>query len=67
MHENTTLSDTERFLYLCTALAGNVAAAFSGIHGIEENHQYAIKTLKEHFGRQDVLVQEHLVQLFCKP
>lgn len=63
VHENSTLSDTEKFLYLRAALTGKAAAAVSGIQGTEQNYEYAVKTLKERFGRQDVLVQEHLTQL----
>ncbi|KAG0443884.1 hypothetical protein HPB47_014425 [Ixodes persulcatus] len=63
VHENSALSDTEKFLYLCAALVVKAAAAVSGIQGTEQNYKYAVKTLKERFGRQDVLVQEHLTQL----
>ncbi|KAH7968770.1 hypothetical protein HPB52_011269 [Rhipicephalus sanguineus] len=39
------------------------AAAVSGTQGSEQNYEYAKKTLKERFGRQDMLVQKHLTQL----
>ncbi|KAH7969957.1 hypothetical protein HPB52_023090 [Rhipicephalus sanguineus] len=63
VHENCTLSNIERFLYLRAVLTGRAAAAVSDIQASEQNYDYAIKTLKERFGRQDVLVQEHLTQL----
>ncbi|KAL1419404.1 hypothetical protein MTO96_005139 [Rhipicephalus appendiculatus] len=63
VHENCALSNIERFLYPHAVLTGKAAAAVSDIQASEQNYDCTIKTLKEHFGRQDVLVQEHLTQL----
>lgn len=67
IHENDALSSVEKFLYLRTALTGKAAASISGIQATEQNYTYVVKLLKERFGKQDVLIQEHLTQLLNLP
>lgn len=63
IHENDAFSSVEKFLYLQTALTGKAAASISGIQATEQNYTYVVELLKERFGKQDVLVQQHLTQL----
>lgn len=67
IHENNSLSSVEKFLYLRTSLTGKAAAVVSGLQATEDNYNSAVDMLKERFGRQDILVQEHLTQLLNLP
>ncbi|XP_037508690.1 uncharacterized protein LOC119385289 [Rhipicephalus sanguineus] len=67
VHENDTLSDSEKFLYLRSSLSGKAASAIDGIQVTGANYNTAIELLKERFGRRDVLIQEHLTQLLELP
>ncbi|XP_037503101.1 uncharacterized protein LOC119377876 [Rhipicephalus sanguineus] len=67
VHENDTLSDSEKFLYLRASLSGKAASTIDGIQVTGANYNTAIELLKERFGRRDVLIQEHLTQLLELP
>ncbi|KAH7935589.1 uncharacterized protein LOC119405910 [Rhipicephalus sanguineus] len=67
VHENDTLSDSEKFLHLRSSLSGKAASAIDGIQVTGANYNTAIELLKERFGRRDVLIQEHLTQLLELP
>lgn len=67
IHENNSLSSVEKFLYLRMSLTGKAAAVVSGLQATEDNYSSAVDMLKERFGRQDTLVQEHLTQLLNLP
>ncbi|KAH7951144.1 hypothetical protein HPB52_005173 [Rhipicephalus sanguineus] len=67
VHENDTLSDSEKFLYLRSSLSGKAELAIDGIQVTGANYNTAIELLKERFGRRDVLKQEHLTQLLELP
>ncbi|XP_077553403.1 uncharacterized protein LOC144168258 [Haemaphysalis longicornis] len=67
IHENNSLSSVEKFLYLRMSLTGKAAAVVSGLQATEDNYSSAVDMLKERFGRQDILVQEHLTQLLNLP
>lgn len=65
--ENDALLSVEKFLYLRTTLTGKAAASTSGIQATEQNYTQVVELLKERFGTQDVLVQQHLTQLLNLP
>ncbi|XP_072144403.1 uncharacterized protein [Dermacentor andersoni] len=67
MHENYGLSIAEKLLYLQLLLSGKAAVDIAVIQLTAANCTAVIDRLKEHFGRQDVLIQEHLTQLLDLP
>ena len=50
VHENTSLSDVERFHYLAASLSSSAAAAIRGLRVTSENYTAAVDILKERFG-----------------
>ncbi|KAG0415875.1 hypothetical protein HPB47_006954, partial [Ixodes persulcatus] len=67
IHDNDSLSNTEKFLYLRSALTGKAASAIAGIQATGENYDTGVELLRKRFGRTDVLTQEHLSQLLDLP
>ncbi|XP_040069808.1 uncharacterized protein LOC120842711 [Ixodes scapularis] len=67
IHDNDSLSNAEKFLYLRSALTGKAASAIAGIQATGENYDTVVELLRERFGRTDVLIQEHLSQLLDLP
>ncbi|XP_040068215.1 uncharacterized protein LOC120841389 [Ixodes scapularis] len=68
IHDNDSLSNAEKFLYLRSTFTGKAASAIAGIQATgEENYNTVVELLRERFGRTDVLIQEHLSQLLDLP
>ncbi|KAH7986454.1 hypothetical protein HPB52_024962 [Rhipicephalus sanguineus] len=65
IHENTELPPIEKFKYLLTYLTGAAKRAIEGIRLADNNYEIAVITLKERFGRQELLVNEHIDQLLA--
>ncbi|KAH7961517.1 hypothetical protein HPB52_009524 [Rhipicephalus sanguineus] len=65
IHENTELLPIEKFKYLLTYLTGAAKRAIEGITLADNNYEIAVTTLKERFGRQELLVNEHIDQLLA--
>ncbi|XP_037521631.1 uncharacterized protein LOC119398888 [Rhipicephalus sanguineus] len=65
IHENTELPPIEKFKYLLTYLTGAAKRAIEGIRLADNNYEIAVTTLKERFGRQELLVSEHIDQLLA--
>ncbi|KAH7947276.1 hypothetical protein HPB52_009136 [Rhipicephalus sanguineus] len=63
IHENTELPPIEKFMYLLTYLTGAAKRAIEGTRLADNNYEIAVTTLKERFGRQELLVNEHIDQL----
>ncbi|KAG0431804.1 hypothetical protein HPB47_021450, partial [Ixodes persulcatus] len=54
IHDNDSLSNAEKFLYLRSALTGKAASAIAGIQATGENYDTVVELLRERFGRTDV-------------
>ncbi|KAG0444025.1 hypothetical protein HPB47_014271 [Ixodes persulcatus] len=67
IHDNDSLSNAEKFLYLRSALTGKAASAIASIQATGENYDTVVELLRKRFGRTDVLIQEHLSQLLDLP
>ncbi|KAL3202293.1 hypothetical protein MRX96_042565 [Rhipicephalus microplus] len=67
VHENDTLFDFEKFLYLRSSLSRKAVLAINGIQVSGANYITATELLKERFGRRDILIQEKLTQLLELP
>ncbi|XP_037520910.1 uncharacterized protein LOC119397560 [Rhipicephalus sanguineus] len=65
IHNNIELPPIEKFKYLLTYLRGAAKRAIEGIRLADNNYDIAVKTLKERFGRQELLVNEHIDQLLA--
>ncbi|KAH7947894.1 hypothetical protein HPB52_016545 [Rhipicephalus sanguineus] len=65
IHKNSELPPIEKFKYLLTYLTGAAKRAIKGIRLADNNYDIAVKTLKERFGRQELLVNEHIEQLLA--
>ncbi|KAH7948141.1 hypothetical protein HPB52_018767 [Rhipicephalus sanguineus] len=65
IHENTELPPIEKFKYLLTYLTGAAKRAIEGIRLADNNYEIAVTTLKERFGRHELLVNEHIDQLLA--
>lgn len=63
VHTNPELGATEKFQYLVSLPAGKAASAISGILPTEECYKDAIALLKQRFGDQALLVQDHMQAL----
>ncbi|XP_037521388.1 uncharacterized protein LOC119398627 [Rhipicephalus sanguineus] len=64
IHENTELPPIEKFKYLLTYLPGAAKRAIEGIR-LADNYEIAVTTLKDRFGRQELLVNEQIDQLLA--
>lgn len=60
MHNNTKLLRIEKFKYPLIYLTGSTKRAVEGIPLAEQNYDFAVKILTNHFGRQDLLVNENV-------
>ncbi|XP_054716907.1 uncharacterized protein LOC129226330 [Uloborus diversus] len=63
IHENETLSKTEKFNYLKSYLGGPAANAIAGFEISDENYDSALQILKERFGQKDVIINSHVNKL----
>ncbi|XP_077501027.1 uncharacterized protein LOC144111873 [Amblyomma americanum] len=63
IHKNEVLSAIAKFQYLTSYLTGKAAAAIEGLSLSNENYAVAIKTLTERFGKEDVIIEEHMSRL----
>ncbi|XP_054706547.1 uncharacterized protein LOC129216358 [Uloborus diversus] len=63
IHENETLSKTEKFNYLKSYLGGPAANAIAGFEISDENYDSALQILKERFGKKDVIINSHMNKL----
>ncbi|XP_037517940.1 uncharacterized protein LOC119394701 [Rhipicephalus sanguineus] len=65
IYNNTELPPIEKFKYLLTYLTGAAKRAIEGIRPADHNYDIAVKTLKERFGGQEFLVNEHIDQVLA--
>ncbi|KAH6937315.1 hypothetical protein HPB50_026727 [Hyalomma asiaticum] len=59
VHANSTLNTTDKFHYLRDYLVGEAAAAIAGLPTPEACYESAIQLLKERFGDESRIVQQH--------
>lgn len=67
VHQNSTLSDVERFHYLTASLSGSPAAAIRGLRVTNDNYAEAVSILKERFGDKNRIISAHLEDLMKLP
>ncbi|XP_065306118.2 uncharacterized protein [Dermacentor albipictus] len=63
IHNNPALHPIDKFQYLTSYLTGKAAAAIDGLPLSDRNYEIAVKTLIERFGKDDVIIEEHMSRL----
>ncbi|XP_035233803.1 uncharacterized protein LOC118205622 [Stegodyphus dumicola] len=63
IHQNSDLTDTDKFNYLISFLSGAACNAVSGFALSSENYFAAIELLKTRFGRTDLIINAHMGKL----
>ena len=63
VHENTELSDIDKFNYLSSQLERSAAAAISGLALTEANYPEAIAILQRRFGDSQQIISKHMEAL----
>ncbi|XP_075553573.1 uncharacterized protein LOC142586207 [Dermacentor variabilis] len=63
IHKNSTLPAIAKFQYLTSYLTGKAAAAIEGLPISDRNYDIAVKTLIERFGKEDVIIEDHMSRL----
>lgn len=59
VHNNTMLSDIERFSYLSSLLESDAAEAIAGLTLTSANYTDAVSTLKRRFGNKQTIINRH--------
>ena len=60
IHENTSLSDVNKFRHLKTLLEGPAATAISGIQPTNANYREAVELLQTRFAQRQLIINEHM-------
>ena len=60
IHENSDLSEIDKFNYLRSLLEKSAAEAVSGLKIFSANYQEAVDNLKNRFGNQQQIVNAHM-------
>ncbi|XP_064478656.1 uncharacterized protein LOC135391985 [Ornithodoros turicata] len=63
IHENRSLSNADKMNYLMAALQGEAANAVQGLQLTSGTYDTAISILRERFGNDHLMIQEHLQKL----
>lgn len=63
IHNNQSLSKTEKFSYLKSFLTGTAASAVAGLALSGDNYDSAINMLTSRFGRKDLVINAHMNKL----
>ncbi|XP_070389699.1 uncharacterized protein [Dermacentor albipictus] len=63
IHKSPALHPIDKFQYLTSYLTGKAAAAIDGLPLSDRNYEIAVKTLVERFGKDDVIIEEHMSRL----
>ena len=64
VHDQPSLSDSERMAHLQNAVEGPAAQAINGMLFNGELYEEALNTLQERFGREEDIIQAHLRKIF---
>ena len=60
IHENTSLSDVNKFRHLKTLLEGPAATAISGIQPTNANYREAVELLQTRFAQRQLIINAHM-------
>ena len=60
VHENTTLSDVDKFSYLKSLLEGNAATTIQSLALTAANYNSAVQLLNQRFGNKQVIISSHM-------
>ena len=63
IHENQSLTKTQKFLYLKNYLIGEAKCLLDGLSITNENYDAAMDILKNKYGNKDVLISYHVIKL----
>lgn len=63
IHKNSALPAIDKFKYLSSYLTGRAAAAIEGLTLTDRNYEIAVKTLLERFGKDEVIIEDHMSRL----
>ena len=63
IHENTGLTDVERFTYLKSYVSGEAERCMEGLTFTSINYEHALNILKERFGNKQVIISKHMSML----
>lgn len=63
VHENSTLSDVDKFNYLSSMLSGTAAEAIAGLSITSSNYREAVAILNKRFGNRQLIVNRHMEAL----
>lgn len=63
IHENCSLSKTEKFNYLKSYLIGPAASAIKGLEISDANYDTALSILEQRFGQKDIIINQHMNNL----
>ncbi|XP_049887000.1 uncharacterized protein LOC126381584 [Pectinophora gossypiella] len=58
------LSDVDKLLYLKASLRGEAQKALDGLETTNKNYQIALSTLKERYGKHNLLIDSHYAALY---
>ena len=61
IHQNTSLSNIDKFNYLSSLLKSSAADAISGLAITSNNYEEAISVLKRRFGNKQLIISKHMV------
>ena len=60
IHQNTSLSNIDKFNYLSSLLESSAADAISGLAITSNNYEEAISVLKRRFGNKQLIISKHM-------
>ncbi|KAL5514973.1 hypothetical protein EMCRGX_G000071 [Ephydatia muelleri] len=60
IHQNTSLSNIDKFNYLSSLLESSAADAISGLAITSNNYEEAISVLKQRFGNKQLIISRHM-------
>ena len=67
IHSNPSLSPVEKMNHLRAQLEGDAADVISGLHLTNTNYEQSIKSLKERYGQNEVIINVHYTSLMDLP
>ena len=67
VHQNSSISDVNKFNYLKSLIQGQAANTISGFSLTGENYKEAVRLLKERYGNKQVLISAHMEALLKLP
>ncbi|GFY57317.1 uncharacterized protein TNIN_467551 [Trichonephila inaurata madagascariensis] len=63
IHENSSLSEVQKFVYLKNLLGGVALNAIKGFALTKENYEKSVSLLNSRFGREDLIINSHMNKL----